>query len=125
MRIFKNCALYYQLRFTRGYDDQHTSEKQPVANDKARSLVDLACFARETCGKSKVSPKRQRVDMRVLLLYLLPLLLLVASLFVIGQRRQGESQPQDEETSNASVFLKILAIGGCVAVALLLAIELN
>ena len=73
----------------------------------------------------KVSPEKRRVDMRVLLLYLLPLLLLVASLFVIGQRRQGESQPQDEETSNASVFLKILAIGGCVAVALLLAIELN
>ena len=65
--------------------------------------------------------------MRVLLLYLLPLLLLVASLFVIGQRRQGESQPQDEETSNASVFLiiRFLAIGGCVAVALLLAIEFN
>ena len=64
--------------------------------------------------------------MRVLLLYLLPLLLMLfTALYVIGQRRHGESQPEDEESSNASVFLKILALGGCVAVALLLAIELN
>ena len=63
--------------------------------------------------------------MRVLLLYLLPLLMLVTALYVLGKRHHGESQAEDEESSNASVFLKILALGGCVAVALLLAIEFN
>ena len=63
--------------------------------------------------------------MRVLLLYLLPLLMLFTALYVLGKRHNGESQPEDEESSNASVFLKILALGGCVAVALLLAIEFN
>ena len=56
MRIIKNCALYLQLEL-RGYDDQHTSEKQPVANDKARSLVDLACLRVKLAANRKCRPK--------------------------------------------------------------------
>lgn len=123
--LLKNNALLYQLRFLWAYDARHAPEKQPTHAQKARSLVDLGCFARETCCKSNLSPKKPRTDMRVLLLYLLPLLMLFTALYVLGKRHHGESQPEDEESSNASVFLKILALGGCVAVALLLAIEFN
>lgn len=63
--------------------------------------------------------------MRILFLYLLPFLVLFIAMYLFSRRApEGEQQP-DEETSNATMFLKILAIGGCVAVGLLLVIELN
>ena len=63
--------------------------------------------------------------MRVLFLYLLPLLVLLIAMYLFGQRAPEGEQRLDEETSNASTFLKILAIGGCVAIALLLVIEFS
>jgi hypothetical protein len=62
--------------------------------------------------------------MRFLLLYLLPIVILLAALYALGSRRDGDrAQEQDAESSNASVFLKILGVGGCVAIALLFVIE--
>ena len=52
--------------------------------------------------------------MRALLLYLLPIILLLLSLFAIGSRRSAadDQKPADGEYSDARVFLKILAVGG-------------
>ena len=65
--------------------------------------------------------------MRALLLYLLPIILLLLSLFAIGSRRSAEDdqKPADGEYSDARVFLKILAVGGAIAVGIFAALEFN
>ena len=65
--------------------------------------------------------------MRAFLLYLLPIVLLLFALFGIGTRRQAkneENSPADE-FSDAQVFLKILALGGAIAIGLFAVIELS
>jgi len=65
--------------------------------------------------------------MRALLLYLLPIILLLLALFAIGSRRSAtdDQKPADGEYSDARVFLKILAVGGAIAVGIFAALEFN
>ena len=65
--------------------------------------------------------------MRALLLYLLPIILLLLSLFAIGSRRSAadDQEPADGEYSDARVVLKILAVGGAIAVGIFAALEFN
>ena len=65
--------------------------------------------------------------MRAILLYLLPITLLLLSLSAIGSRRSAadEQKSADGEYSDARIFLKILAVGGAVAVGIFAALEFN
>jgi hypothetical protein len=65
--------------------------------------------------------------MRAFLLYLLPVILLLFALFGIGSRRNSKNEENSPaaEFSDAQVFLKILALGGAIAVGLFAAIELS
>ena len=65
--------------------------------------------------------------MRALLLYLLPILLLLLTLFAIGSRRNsGDEQPTAPgESNDAGVFLIIFALGGVIAVGIFVALEFN
>jgi hypothetical protein len=65
--------------------------------------------------------------MRAFLLYLLPVILLLFALFGIGSRRNSKNEKNSPaaEFSDAQVFLKILALGGAIAVGLFAAIELS
>ena len=65
--------------------------------------------------------------MRAFLLYLLPIVLLLFALFGIGTRRQAKNEENSPaaEFSYAQVFLKILALGGAIAIGLFAVIELS
>jgi hypothetical protein len=65
--------------------------------------------------------------MRALLLYLLPIILLLLSLFAIGSRRSAadDQEPPDGEYSDARVFLRIFAVGGAIAVGIFAALEFS